>query len=210
MVTSAYMSPEQACGKPVDHRTDIWAFGCLLFETLTRRRTFAGDSMTEVLAAVLERPPDWEALPASLPWNVRSLLRRCLTKDRQNRLQNIGDARLELEETLSGAVTVGVTTMTRPRPYWPAATLACLLVGPFKATTGNPGSSRLPNSTRPHPSSHPMASGSPTVPTKPAATRSLSSPGRGRPGRSSSPPRAAQIRSGTAWGTRSSIVTVTR
>jgi serine/threonine-protein kinase len=125
--TAAYMSPEQACGKPVDRRTDVWAFGCLLFETLTRRRTFAGDSMTEVMAAVLERSPDWGSLPATVPENVKCLLRRCLNKDRHSRLRDIGDARLELEETLSGQVGISATKAIRMRAHWPAIAAACLL-----------------------------------------------------------------------------------
>ena len=127
--TVAYMSPEQACGKPVDRRTDVWAFGCLLFETLTRRRTFAGDSMTEVMAAVLERSPDWGSLPATVPENVKCLLRRCLTKDRHSRLCDIGDARLELEETLSGQVGAVAAKPSRVSAYWPAIAAACLLGG---------------------------------------------------------------------------------
>jgi serine/threonine-protein kinase len=105
MGTPAYMSPEQACGKPVDRRTDIWAFGCVLYEMLTRKRTFAGETVTEMLAAVLDKDPDWGALPASVPENVKRLLRRCLEKDRRFRLRDIGDARLELEDTLAGRVT---------------------------------------------------------------------------------------------------------
>jgi serine/threonine-protein kinase len=120
MGTAAYMSPEQACGKPVDRRTDIWAFGCVLFEALARKRTFGGDTMTEVLAAVLEKEPDWGALPAAVPERMRSLLRRCLTKDRHGRLRDIGDARLELEETLSGPAVTAVATAVRRRASWPA------------------------------------------------------------------------------------------
>jgi len=126
--TAAYMSPEQACGKPVDRRTDVWAFGCVLFETLSRRRTFAGDTMTELLAAVLEKSPDWNALPATVPENVKRLLRRCLTKDQHSRLRDIGDARLELEETLSGLAGSVEKAPVRTRAYWPAVAAACLLL----------------------------------------------------------------------------------
>lgn len=127
MGTAAYMSPEQACGKPVDRGTDVWAFGCVLFETLTRRLAFAGGTMTEVLAAVLERSPDWDSLPPTVPENIRRLLRRCLTKDRHSRLRDIGDARLELEETLSGQVGASATQVPRTRAYWPAVAAVCLL-----------------------------------------------------------------------------------
>ncbi len=121
--TAAYMSPEQACGKPTDRRTDIWAFGCVLYEMLARKRTFAGDTTTEVLAALLEREPDWEALPVAVPDNVQCLLRRCLQKDLRSRLHDIGDARIELEETLTGRVT---TTAAAVQPK--AATSRLLVV----------------------------------------------------------------------------------
>ena len=80
--TAAYMSPEQARGKAVDKRTDIWAFGCVLYELLTGKQAFQGDTVTEILAAVLRGEPDWPALPAATPTNVRDLLRRCLQKDK--------------------------------------------------------------------------------------------------------------------------------
>ena len=90
--TVAYMSPEQARGKPVDRRTDIWAFGCVLFEMLTGRRAFDGDSGFEVVAHVLERTPDWSALPASTPRAAHRLLEHCLEKDPRLRLRDIADA----------------------------------------------------------------------------------------------------------------------
>ncbi|HSD26224.1 MAG TPA: protein kinase, partial [Vicinamibacteria bacterium] len=96
--TAAYMSPEQARGKSVDRRTDIWAFGCLLYELLTGRRAFAGDTVTDTLAGILHVEPDWSALPAATPPAVVRLVRRCLDKDPRRRLQAIGEARLELEE----------------------------------------------------------------------------------------------------------------
>src|SRR5712692_4461070 len=88
--TVEVMSPEQARGKEVDKRTDIWAFGCILFEMLTGRRPFAGETISDVLAAILTREPDWEALPASTPARVRELLSRCLEKDANKRLRDIG------------------------------------------------------------------------------------------------------------------------
>jgi serine/threonine protein kinase len=96
--TAAYMSPEQAKGEPVDKRADVWAFGCVLYEMLTGRRTFDGDSFGEVVANVCKSEPDWNRLPAEIPESVRRLLRRCLNKDRKLRLQSIGDARIEIEE----------------------------------------------------------------------------------------------------------------
>jgi Tol biopolymer transport system component len=96
--TAAYMSPEQARGHPVDKRADLWAFGCVLFEMLTGRRAFARGTLSDTIAAVIERDPDWSALPATTPEPVRRLLRRCLQKSAGRRLHDIVDARLELED----------------------------------------------------------------------------------------------------------------
>ena len=79
--TPAYMSPEQARGKPVDKRTDIWAFGCVLYEMLTGKQAFRGETVSDTIAALLEREPDWQALPPATPAKIRDLLRRCLQKD---------------------------------------------------------------------------------------------------------------------------------
>jgi serine/threonine protein kinase/Tol biopolymer transport system component len=95
--TAAYMSPEQARGLAVDKRTDIWAFGCVLFEMLAGRSPFGGDTVSDSIAKVLEREPDWSALPAATPVEIRRLLRRCLAKDARQRLRDIGDARLEID-----------------------------------------------------------------------------------------------------------------
>src|ERR1700704_1435582 len=81
--TAAYMAPEQAKGRPADKRSDIWAFGCVLYEMLTGKRAFPGDDMSEVFASILAREPDWRALPAAVPPAIRALLRRCLEKDRR-------------------------------------------------------------------------------------------------------------------------------
>jgi hypothetical protein len=99
--TAAYMAPEQARGKPLDRRCDIWAFGCILYESLTARQAFAGSTATDILVAVIERTPAWERLPASVPPRVGELLRRCLNKDPRTRLRDAGDARLEIEEALA-------------------------------------------------------------------------------------------------------------
>jgi len=101
--TAAYMSPEQARGKAVDRRADIWSFGCVLYECLTGKQTFEGETVSDLIAKILEREPDWSALPAGLPSRVMGLLRRCLTKDAKQRLRDIGDARLELTEVMTGA-----------------------------------------------------------------------------------------------------------
>ncbi|MGB6431581.1 MAG: protein kinase, partial [Candidatus Acidiferrales bacterium] len=101
--TAAYMSPEQAKGKVVDRRTDIWAFGCVFYEMLTAKMAFGGESITETLAAVIREEPDWSLLPANTPSAIRNLLARCLKKDARQRLQSIGDARIAIDEILSGA-----------------------------------------------------------------------------------------------------------
>ena len=99
--TAAYMAPEQARGKTVDKRADIWAFGVVLYEMLTGRAAFAGDTVTDIIAAVVTREPDWTALPAATPASIRRLLARCLEKDPKRRLRDIGDARLEIDETIA-------------------------------------------------------------------------------------------------------------
>src|SRR5262249_47682235 len=95
--TAAYMSPEQAKGKPVDKRTDIWAFGCVLFEMLTGCRAFGGDDVTDIIVAVMTKEPDWAVLPATTPPRLFDLLKRCFKKDPRERLRDIGDARVELQ-----------------------------------------------------------------------------------------------------------------
>jgi serine/threonine protein kinase len=96
--TPAYMSPEQARGQALDRRTDIWSFGCCLYESLSGQKAFGGATTSDTLAGILEREPAWSAMPDAIPDGVRRLLRRCLTKDVRKRLQHIGDARLDLEE----------------------------------------------------------------------------------------------------------------
>jgi eukaryotic-like serine/threonine-protein kinase len=102
--TAGYMSPEQARGKSVDKRTDIWAFGCVLYDMLTGKQAFDGEDITEILAAVVKTEPDWQALPAATPVKVRDLLRRCLQKDKTLRLRDAGDACIEIQEALSAPV----------------------------------------------------------------------------------------------------------
>ena len=100
--TPAYMSPEQARGLVVDKRTDIWAFGCLLYELLTGKAAFRGETVSDTLARVLEREPDWQGLPPSIPVKVQDLLHRSLEKDSYRRMRDIGDARIELLDALRG------------------------------------------------------------------------------------------------------------
>ncbi len=141
--TAAYMSPEQARGRTVDRRTDIWAFGCVLYELLTGLTIFARTTTTETIAAVLEREVDWSRLPASTPASVRRLLKRCLEKDPRHRLRDAADARLELQDAgsedgptvrrsisnlqlagialLAVVVIVAAAALTLPRGRGPAA-----------------------------------------------------------------------------------------
>lgn len=100
--TAAYLSPEQARGKPVDRRTDIWAFGCVLYECLTATRAFQGETASDTIAKILERDIDWSRLPKQTPPRIRELLGRCLEKDAKRRLRDIGDARLVIDEVKSG------------------------------------------------------------------------------------------------------------
>jgi len=113
--TPAYMSPEQATGQTVDGSTDVWAFGCVLFEMLTGRRAFPGDSTTEMIGAILGREPNWALLPKDMPESIRRLLRRCLEKDPRQRMHHIADARIELDDTLS---SLAATTSVRARATW--------------------------------------------------------------------------------------------
>ncbi|HEV2177692.1 MAG TPA: protein kinase [Terriglobia bacterium] len=104
--TAAYMSPEQAKGKSVDRRADIWAFGCVLYEMLTGRQAFEGETISDVLAAVIRAEPDWATVPPNTPASIRKLTQRCLQKDPKQRLQAIGEARIAIEEALTGGTGV--------------------------------------------------------------------------------------------------------
>lgn len=129
--TAAYMSPEQARGKPVDKRADIWAFGVVLYEMLTGAGLFAGDSIPETLGLIFSREPDLAALPSATPPRVRSLIARCLVKDPRHRLRDIGDARLELDgvgDSDGRAAAAPARTLWRGLP-WGLATAMALLAG---------------------------------------------------------------------------------
>jgi hypothetical protein len=115
--TAAYMSPEQARGRSADKRADVWAFGVVLYEMLTGRQAFEGETTSDVLAKVIEREPDWTALPASTPPRLRELLRRCGRKNPKTRLQAIGDARIQIEELISGATEETATAVKAPTAY---------------------------------------------------------------------------------------------
>ncbi len=123
--TAAYMSPEQASGHPVDRRADIWSFGAVLYEMLAGKRAFPGESAADTLATVLKLDPDWDALPAETPASIAKLLRRCLAKDRKQRLQAIGEARIALEHPDSPQVSG--TGHRFLWPVWPALVAALTL-----------------------------------------------------------------------------------
>jgi Tol biopolymer transport system component len=131
MGTAAYMSPEQARGIAADKRTDIWSFGVVLYEMLTGRHLFRGETVTDTLAAMLKTDPDWKALPPETPESIRRLLRRCLERDRKRRLPDIVDALLEIDEAQAKpeapAVTARPKPMSRFLPWIAAAVLALAL-----------------------------------------------------------------------------------
>jgi serine/threonine protein kinase len=152
--TAAYMSPEQAKGKPADKRSDVWAFGCVLYEVLTGARPFAGDDISDTLASVLKDEPDWNALPASTPASIRRLVKRCLEKDRRKRLADAADARLEIDEALMSPTNGGshvVAPRSSRRQVWPTAAAACvsgLIVGAGMWTLRAPDAPRPVTVTR--------------------------------------------------------------
>jgi eukaryotic-like serine/threonine-protein kinase len=128
--TAAYMSPEQAKGKSVDRRADIWAFGVVLYEMLTGRMAFSGETASDTMAAVIMKEPDWNRLPDNLPARVRELLRRCLIKEPRNRVRDIGDARIAIEEVQSGVKADGevpLTTARRRSKVWVGITAGLFL-----------------------------------------------------------------------------------
>jgi serine/threonine protein kinase len=118
--TAAYMSPEQVRGRALDRRTDIWSFGCVLYELLTGRQAFQGDTVSDTLAAVLRAEPDWTALPTSIPPRIRNLLLRCIEKDPKRRLRDIGDLLPEMHDSTAAAVPV--RTVRQIPLAWIAAT----------------------------------------------------------------------------------------
>jgi len=125
--TAAYMSPEQARGKTVDRRADMWSFGVVLYEMLAGRRLFSGETISDTLAAVLKTDPDWSALPEALPEGVRRLLGRCLERDPRQRLQAIGEARIALERAIGGAPETGAVAPSGAKPG--AARLGWIVAG---------------------------------------------------------------------------------
>jgi serine/threonine-protein kinase len=135
--TAAYMSPEQARGKPADARSDIWAFGVVLFEMLTGRPAFSGETAIEIMGGVMKAEPDWTALPATTPSTIRALLRRCLQKDPGQRLRHIADARFQIEEALTEQPTttpaVAPRRSARQFATWAAALVTAIAAGAVTA-----------------------------------------------------------------------------
>jgi Flp pilus assembly protein TadD/TolB-like protein len=125
--TAAFMSPEQARGKALDKRTDIWSFGCILYEMLCGKRAFTGDTVSDVLVSVLTEDPDWTALPSSTPPRLRELLSRCLQKDPNRRLRDIGDARMEIDGAVEESGRVGPSLRPARKRWFAAAVLIGLL-----------------------------------------------------------------------------------
>jgi len=150
--TAAYMSPEQARAKPVDRRADIWAFGCVLYEMLTGKMAFTGETVSDTLAAIIKEEPDWSQLPTDTPLPVRVLLQRCLQKDPKQRLRDIGDARISLDEVPSGfpepaSVTAAVVAPAPiSTPLWrralPWAVAACFAIAGIVGWILKPASPR--------------------------------------------------------------------
>ena len=131
--TAAYMSPEQARGKPVDKRSDIWSFGCVLFEMLTGQTAFLGETLSDTVVKILDREPEWAALPAEMPAAVNTLLRRCLDKDPRDRLRDIGDARVELREVFGPSSDAPLSATPASRSAMVLVAVAALVVGVIAA-----------------------------------------------------------------------------
>ena len=132
--TPEFMSPEQARGKETDRRTDIWAFGCILFESLSGKRAFTGETVPDAVGAILHLEPDWSALPARTPERIRELLVKCLEKDPGRRLRDAGDARLDIEAALAGMSGAGGARGRRNASRW--KTLAAVAAGAALAVGG--------------------------------------------------------------------------
>jgi len=147
--TAAYMSPEQARGKSVDKRTDIWAFGCIFFEMLTGKAAFPGKDVTDILAALIRSEPEWNSLPANLHWRLRETVESCLKKDAEDRYHDIADVRLGIQKVLaepSGVSMPGVLADHRTKlrtilPWVAAALHASKFI--FCAGRGSGGTPRV-------------------------------------------------------------------
>ena len=153
--TAAYMSPEQARGATVDKRTDIWAFGCILYEMMTGRAAFSRPTWSDTIAAILEHEPDWRSLPESTPPSIRRLVKRCLEQDLARRLRDIGDARSDIEEARAGnqGVDGSIAIRAAPMPWWfvmaaAVVILAAAIAGGMAWMLRTPASASGPQLTR--------------------------------------------------------------
>src|SRR5437870_4220574 len=129
--TAAYMSPEQAKGRRVDRRTDIFAFGCVLYEMLTGRAAFDGEDVTDILSRILQREPDWTLLPAGVPARIRELLELCLQKDVRKRRSDAADVRIDIEQALAvrpEAAAINVGSRSRERRAWIVSALLLIAI----------------------------------------------------------------------------------
>ena len=152
--TAAYMSPEQAKGKPVDKRADVFAFGAVLYECLTGKRAFEGDDISDTLASILAREPDWDALPDTTPWRIRDLMRWCLTKDVHDRLDGMTNVRVQIKQALEEPTTVpstGLTSAAQPARWRLVVTVSLAAMLAFVAgiaiwmlVSSSPPSPQLP------------------------------------------------------------------
>src|SRR5262245_42526070 len=124
--SAAYMSPEQAKGREADKRSDVWAFGCVLFEMLTGTKAFDAEDVSETLAAVLMRDPDWSRLPADLPTSIHTMLQRCLERDRRRRMGDIAGALLAMDDSLVATRRTPVTTTSEAPRLWPRMTMVAM------------------------------------------------------------------------------------
>ncbi len=143
--TAAYMSPEQTRGRALDKRTDVWSFGCILYECLTGRQAFREETVSDTLASIIRSEPDWSTLPAETPAKIRDLVRRCLQKDPRRRLHDIADARIEIEEALASPAETAAVAVTRgaPAPTRRAPLLAGIAIGVLAGALGTMFLSRL-------------------------------------------------------------------
>ncbi|HJW15311.1 MAG TPA: serine/threonine-protein kinase, partial [Thermoanaerobaculia bacterium] len=135
--TAAYMSPEQARGRALDKRTDIWSFGCILYECLTGRQVFREETVSDTLASIIRSEPDWSALPPETPSKIRDLIRRCLQKDPRRRLHDIADARLEIEEALATPAEKPAAAAPRPAPLLRSTVLVWIGLGLVAGAAGS-------------------------------------------------------------------------
>ena len=154
--TAAYMSPEQTNGKEADRASDVWAFGCVLYEMLTGRRAFMGDTASEIIASVLRTEPDWHQLPAETPEGIRRLLRRSLQKDQKLRFRDMRDARLEIDEARRSTSDHDAAIVTarndhadeghgsHGRPPWRTVLVIAAVLGAWALRQGSPPSTALP------------------------------------------------------------------